>query len=92
MGLPDFTIEVALQVPFRHSFTYEVPESSRLQIQFGSRVIVPFRKRRVVGVVTALHGKAADQADFEIKPIVGMSMRALIGMVQAFAMPGNCSA
>ncbi len=70
MGLPDFTIEVALPVPFRHSFTYEVPQSLRPQVNFGSRVIVPFHKRRLVGVVTAIEGRPVEAAEFEIKPIV----------------------
>src|SRR5579859_1973699 len=42
---------VALPVPLRTTFTYSVPEAMRGAVQPGSRVIVPFRKKSVVGVV-----------------------------------------
>jgi primosomal protein N' (replication factor Y) len=42
---------VALPVPLRTTFTYAVPEALREVIQPGSRVLVPFRKKSLVGVV-----------------------------------------
>jgi len=42
---------VALPVPLRTAFTYAVPEALREAIQPGSRVLVPFRKKALVGVV-----------------------------------------
>jgi primosomal protein N' (replication factor Y) len=42
---------VALAVPLRTTFTYAVPEALRAQVQPGSRVLVPFRKKSLVGVV-----------------------------------------
>ena len=42
---------VALPVPLRTTFTYEVSESMRGTVQVGSRVLVPFRKKSLVGVV-----------------------------------------
>jgi primosomal protein N' (replication factor Y) len=42
---------VALAVPLRTTFTYKVPERLA-EIQPGSRVVVPFRKKSLVGVVT----------------------------------------
>jgi primosomal protein N' (replication factor Y) len=42
---------VALAVPLRTTFTYAVPEALREAIQPGSRVLVPFRKKSLVGVV-----------------------------------------
>ena len=41
---------VALPVPLRTTFTYAVPESMRGAAQPGSRVLVPFRKKSLVGV------------------------------------------
>lgn len=64
------TVEVALPVPFRHTFTYGVPPALAGQIQWGSRVVAPFRKRRIVGIVTALESQATFEADIEVKPIV----------------------
>jgi len=43
---------VALAVPLRTTFTYKVPERLAAEIQPGSRVVVPFRKKSLVGVVT----------------------------------------
>src|SRR6201984_1652507 len=43
---------VALAVPLRTTFTYKVPDRLAAEIQPGSRVVVPFRKKSLVGVVT----------------------------------------
>src|SRR6202011_3448670 len=43
---------VALPVPLRSTFTYAIPETLRDVVQPGSRVVVPFRKKSLVGVVT----------------------------------------
>jgi primosomal protein N' (replication factor Y) len=45
---------VALPVPLRTTFTYAVPESLRDTLQPGTRVLVPFRKKAMVGVVVEL--------------------------------------
>jgi primosomal protein N' (replication factor Y) (superfamily II helicase) len=45
---------VALPVPLRTSFTYAVPETMKGQAQAGSRVLVPFRKKSMVGVVVEM--------------------------------------
>ncbi|HXL23097.1 MAG TPA: primosomal protein N' [Candidatus Dormibacteraeota bacterium] len=42
---------VALPVPLRTLFTYAVPVDLRDSLQPGSRVLVPFRKKSLVGVV-----------------------------------------
>lgn len=42
---------VALGVPLRTTFTYAVPAVLRGMLQPGSRVLVPFRKKNLVGVV-----------------------------------------
>ena len=42
---------VALPLPLRTTFTYAVPESMRGTVKPGSRVLVPFRKKSLVGVV-----------------------------------------
>jgi primosomal protein N' (replication factor Y) len=43
---------VAVAVPLRTTFTYRVPARLAAEIQPGSRVVVPFRKKSLVGVVT----------------------------------------
>ena len=43
---------VAVAVPLRTTFTYKVPARLAAEIQPGSRVVVPFRKKFLVGVVT----------------------------------------
>ncbi len=54
--------EVALTVPLRTTFTYELPESLIGVIEPGSRVAVPFRNKVMVGVVLALTDKPPDFA------------------------------
>ncbi|HMI52940.1 MAG TPA: primosomal protein N' [Candidatus Saccharimonadales bacterium] len=54
---------VALAVPLRMTFTYAVPEDLQAAVQPGSRVLVPFRKKSMVGVVVEM----ADSAPPETK-------------------------
>jgi primosomal protein N' (replication factor Y) len=42
---------VALPVPLRTTFTYAVPQLLQASVQSGSRVLVPFRRQAMVGVV-----------------------------------------
>jgi primosomal protein N' (replication factor Y) len=49
---------VALPVPLRTAFTYAVPEAFGGTVQPGSRVLVPFRKKAMVGVVVGLADNA----------------------------------
>jgi primosomal protein N' (replication factor Y) (superfamily II helicase) len=50
---------VALPLPLRTVFTYAVPEPLRDLVQPGNRVLVPFRHKSLVGVVTGLTDKAS---------------------------------
>ncbi len=43
--------DVALPVPLRRTFTYAIPAAMNGRVEVGSRVIVPFRRRTMVGVV-----------------------------------------
>jgi primosomal protein N' (replication factor Y) (superfamily II helicase) len=52
--MPDFC-DVAVPVPLDMAFTYRVPDG--LCLSAGSRVVVPFRQQRTVGVVTELHSR-----------------------------------
>jgi primosomal protein N' (replication factor Y) (superfamily II helicase) len=47
--------DVAVPVPLDMTFTYRVPEG--LCVSAGSRVMVPFRRQRTVGVITELHDR-----------------------------------
>ena len=49
--MPPTYCEVALPVPLRALFTYEVPERFAGMLCAGSRVLVPFRNRAMTGVV-----------------------------------------
>jgi len=50
--MPDRLCNVAVAVPLRTTFTYQVPARLADEIHIGSRVLVPFRKKATVGVVT----------------------------------------
>lgn len=54
-------IRVALQVPLRQSFDYQLPPP--LQVQIGCRVKVPFGKRELVGVVWHIQPEDAFASD-----------------------------
>jgi primosomal protein N' (replication factor Y) len=58
---------VALPVPLRMVFTYAVPEELRTQAQIGCRVLVPFRKKSLIGVITEL--VESPPADTKIRAI-----------------------
>ena len=45
---------VALAVPLRTLFTYAIPEGLATAVQPGSRVLVPFRRKAMVGVVVEM--------------------------------------
>jgi primosomal protein N' (replication factor Y) (superfamily II helicase) len=49
--MTNFFCNVALPVPLRMTFTYAVPEAMKGQVRAGSRVVAPFRKKSMVGVV-----------------------------------------
>jgi primosomal protein N' (replication factor Y) len=53
---------VALPVPLRTTFTYAVPEVLRDTLQPGTRVLVPFRKKSMVGVVVEMAEQAPASA------------------------------
>jgi len=48
--------DVAVPLPLDMVFTYQVPEGIRPVL--GERVVVPFRRQRLVGIVTELHDRA----------------------------------
>jgi primosomal protein N' (replication factor Y) len=60
MNLP--FCNVALPVLLRTTFTYAVPEMLRGTVQPGRRVLVPFRKKAMVGVVVELAESAPPEA------------------------------
>lgn len=62
--MPQFC-DVALPVPVESVFTYRLPQDGAPEI--GSRVLVPFRSAREVGVVVRLHDS---QPAVECKPVL----------------------
>src|SRR3954468_21997131 len=56
--------DVALPVPLDAVFTYRVRELAPV---VGGRVLVPFREKRLAGIVTALHHR---HQTIEIKPVI----------------------
>jgi primosomal protein N' (replication factor Y) len=67
-GMSASFCNVALPVPLRNTFTYGVPEALRDQIQPGSRVLVPFRKKSLVGAVVEL--AATPPAETKIREVI----------------------
>src|SRR5579863_9264559 len=53
-------VEVAVPVPVRGGFHYLVPDRLAARAQIGARVLVPFGKRKLTGVVVRAGGTAPD--------------------------------
>lgn len=58
--------EVAFPVPVHRQFTYEIPQALADAVKIGVRVVAPFRKRFLTGVVTSLTSETDIK---EIKPV-----------------------
>src|SRR6185312_8789934 len=58
--------DVAVPVPLDATFTYSIPQNLA-EPCVGGRVIVPFREKRVSGVVTDLHDR---KPEFTAKPVL----------------------
>lgn len=69
--MADFYCNVALAVPLRTVFTYSVPDALRAHVLPGSRVVVPFRMKPMVGVVVELTATAPEGAKIrEVQRVV----------------------
>ena len=53
-GHPAFC-DVSLPVPLDQNFTYRMPETLRHRVQIGSRVLAPFGKKSLAGIVLRTH-------------------------------------
>src|SRR6476659_8077357 len=47
-------VDVALALPLFRTFTYRVPEGLAGSVTTGSRVVVPFRNKRELGIVVGI--------------------------------------
>lgn len=62
-------VEVALPLPLLRTFTYAVPERTRHPVQAGSRVVVPVRDKRTIGICVG-ESDGAELGDIEAKPLL----------------------
>ncbi len=60
--------QIAIQAPLRQLFIYKVPE--KMAVSVGSRVIVPFGRRNVIGFVMAFAKQPDSNSPIEIKDIL----------------------
>ena len=58
---------IAFNLPINSLFTYSIPEILKDEINLGSRVVVPFGKRNLTGIVTEFSGSTAL---LKVKPII----------------------
>ena len=59
--------EVVLPVPVSRAYTYQIPDALTDRVVPGARVVVPVRRGKVVGIVTAVSDQPSAVSD--IKPI-----------------------
>jgi len=70
--VPEQYIQVAIPVPMRQLFTYQVPDALKSpEIKVGERVVVPFGPRKVIGIVI----DAQAECDFEISKVKSITTR-----------------
>ena len=62
--------DVSLPVPVDRLFTYELPQTLRHRVETGSRVLVPFGSRRLVGVVMRLSADTETDAPREVLKLI----------------------
>ena len=63
------TVDVVLPLPLDQAYTYRVPDALADAVQTGARVLVPFRNRRLTGVVVQ-EGPPPETLDFEVKAVL----------------------
>jgi primosomal protein N' (replication factor Y) len=66
--MPQFC-DVAVPVPIEATFTYRIPEGSPEPV-VGGRVIVPFRDKRLSGVVTEVHDREPEFATRRLRQVL----------------------
>jgi len=54
-------VEVALPLPLRRTFTYELPRGLRDGVTFGTRLLVPFGKRHLTGYAVEFHPSLSEE-------------------------------
>ena len=70
--MPNQYIQVAIPVPMRQLFTYQVPDELQSPtIQVGERIAVPFGNRKVIGIVLSIE----DYCDIEEKKLKKVKQR-----------------
>ena len=62
-------LRIAVSVPVKETFFYSVPESLRGLVRMGSRVLVPFNRRRVIGYVVEKIFEMPDRSLKEIEDL-----------------------
>src|SRR4051812_33623068 len=62
-------VDVALPVPLFRSFTYEVSDAEAPRAQRGMRAVVPFRAKKLLGVIL---GPSEPRAGVTIKRVVAL--------------------
>ena len=63
------TVDVILPLPLDQAYTYRVPEALSGAALVGARVLVPFRNRRLTGVIVG-EGPPPETLDFEVKAVL----------------------
>jgi primosomal protein N' (replication factor Y) len=61
--------EVVLGLPLTQTFTYAIPETHRDLAKVGSRILVPFHRRELLGIIVGLKKRRMSK-DYELKEIL----------------------
>ncbi|HYJ91379.1 MAG TPA: hypothetical protein VEV84_08725, partial [Pyrinomonadaceae bacterium] len=58
-------VEVALPLPLRHTFTYQIKAAEAQRVKIGSRVLVPLGKRLLTGYVLDISERLPAESDID---------------------------
>gem|GEM_PF-3318068 len=84
-----FFIDVALPLPLRQNFTYQIHEEEASFLQIGMRVVVPFGKSKIyTAIVLRIHQENPSYETKEIEFILDENISFYIS--QAFHMASFC--
>ena len=74
------TLDVAVALPLRETFSYSIPDNLVPQAEIGRRVLVPFRNRKVIGYVLEKRPANQEKGLKEILDILEQSLYFLRGL------------
>lgn len=82
------SVQVALPLPLKQTFTYAVPDAFRDEIVTGSSLLVPFRGREMIGFAVEVISGRVDGAPEKLREVIEVVERGPLFPPDLFAVTG----